>query len=110
MNFHDKLNMDIGRTFLDADFFAEDHEVEGRVISCVLDGGTEAPKSGVIPLNGYDVTLYAKTCDVGSNLSAGMSINVDGREMFVVERRINAGIVELQLSQNQGGVNYDDYR
>lgn len=103
-SFKDLIASDLG-VFLNADEFAEEHEVEGNTIIAVLDEDIQdESKSGeALGLAEADTLLYAKIADLPDRRPSGESLNVDGREYTVITWREDAGMASVYLAHQIAG-------
>lgn len=105
MSFKDQIKRDIDTVFLNLDEFAELHRIEGKQIPVVVDDNqlTELKKGQILGLVEADMLLMGRECDFPANLAPGRLLNVDGRELIVVNSGKDEGLVEVALSQNRTG-------
>ena len=99
MNFKDELAADIDAVFLNLEEFAEEHQVEGVKIKCVIDSDKGQPKSdgSMYDLAEADFVLMAKTTDLPARKEAGSVLNLDGRELTVSTWEEQGGIAVVGL-------------
>lgn len=103
MGFKDQALTDIGKVFLDLDTFAENHDIEGVTIPCVIqtDQLTRLAQGHTIGMIEADLVVYAKEADLPNGKTPGSNLNVDGRELLVVSWGVTSGLVEIALRQNR---------
>lgn len=106
MSFKEQIARDISNVFLNLDEFGETHRVEDKEITVVIDDDTLEKLAKVgdnrsLGMVEADMILIAKETDLPNNLSPGNFINIDGRDMIIVNTNIHMGIAELALRQNQ---------
>ena len=103
MSFNDDILADIGEVFLNLDEFAEEHKVEGKKITLVMNNDQlETLKKGqILGLVEADILIFAKEEDLPTDLEPGRFLNVDGRELIVVKSGRNMGLAEVALRQNR---------
>ena len=103
-SFKDLIASDLG-VFLNADEFAEEHEVEGNTIIAVLDEDIqdESKNGEALGLAEADTLLYAKSADLPDRRPSGESLNVDGREYTVITWREDAGMASVYLAHQIAG-------
>lgn len=103
-SFKDMMAADRG-IFLNLDEFGDDHEIEGRTITALLDEETfdESKKGEDIGLASFDSVLFARVEDLPSQRPSGESLNVDGRECTIVSWRSDAGMATIYLSHQMAG-------
>lgn len=103
-SFKNLIASDLG-VFLNADEFAEEHEVEGNTIIAVLDEDIqdESKNGEALGLAEADTLLYAKIADLPDRRPSGESLNVDGREYTVITWREDAGMASVYLAHQIAG-------
>lgn len=104
--FKDMVAHDLDATFLNTDEFAEIHMVEGKEIHVVADedGTSKLAKLGdnrIHGVNKADMLLMGKVSDFPADMEPGRLLNVDGRELIVIEINKNMGLIEVELRQNR---------
>lgn len=85
MSFKNEVANDLLGVFLNAEEFAEEHRVEGKVILCVVEtnrlvGNNDGQEYGLAQA---DFVIHAKTADLPPRKAAGALLNLDGRELTV---------------------------
>lgn len=105
MTFKEQILKDLDEVFLNLEEFAELHRVEGVEIPVVVDSDqlNKLKKGQIIGLIEADMLLMGKESDFPRDLEPGRPLNVDGREMLVVNSGKDMGMVEVALSQNRTG-------
>ena len=105
MSFKDDIRTDLDEVFLNLDEFAEEHTIEGKKISVVMNNDQlETLKEGqILGLVEADMVIFAKVEDLPTDLDPGRFLNVDGRELIVVKAGRNMGLAEVALRQNRTG-------
>ena len=105
MSFKDDILADLDEVFLNLDEFAEEHTIEGKKISVVMNNDQlETLKEGqILGLVEADMVIFAKAEDLPRDLDPGRFLNVDGRELIVVKAGRNMGLAEVALRQNRTG-------
>lgn len=85
MAFKDAVANDIQKIFLDLEFFGEQHRIEGKKISIVIDNDKLKEKQGGqdLAVAESDLLFYARSADLPARRPAGEILNVDGREYIV---------------------------
>ena len=91
--------------FLNLDEFGEEHVVEGRNITAVLNDETlgESKKGEDIGLAAYDFVLFAREEDLPEQRASGESLNVNGKECTIVSWKTDVGISSIYLSHQMTG-------
>ncbi len=104
MSFREILDNDILDTFLDDYEFAGDHIIAGKKIKACIDTDNlvRLKNSDILGVSEADVILFAKTKELPPNLKQGSVLNVDGREMSVIEIRRELGMSEISLKSYRG--------
>lgn len=105
MSFKEQILRDLDAVFLDLDVFAEMHRVEGVQIAVVVDNDqlNKLKKGQILGLIEADMLLMGKESDFPRDLEPGRLLNVDGRELIVVNFGKDMGLVEVALRQNRTG-------
>lgn len=105
MNFKEQIQKDLDTVFFNLDEFAELHRVEDAQIAVVVDSDqlNKLKKGQILGLVEADMLLMGRESDFPADLDPGRLLNVDGRELLVVNSGKNMGLVEVALSQNRTG-------
>lgn len=105
MGFKEQVQKDLDAVFLNTDEFAEIHRVEGAEITVVMDNDqlNKLKKGQILGLVEADMLLMGKAADFPSNMEPGRLLNVDGRELIVVNSSKDMGLMEVALKQNRNG-------
>ena len=105
MGFKEQIQKDLDAVFLNLGEFAELHRVEGAQIAVVVDNDklNRLKKGQILGLVEADMLLMGRENDFPADLDPGRLLNVDGREMIVVNSGKDMGLVEVALSQNRTG-------
>lgn len=105
MGFKEQIQKDLDAVFFNLDEFAERHRVEGVQIAVVVDNDqlNKLKKGQIIGLIEADMLLMGREKDFPADLEPGRLLNVDGRELLVVNSGKDMGLVEVALSQNRTG-------
>ena len=105
MSFKEQIMADLDAVFLNLDEFAELHRVEGKEIAVVMDNDqmNKLKKGQILGLIEADILLMGKEADFPAELEPGRMVNLDGREMLIVNSGRDLGLVEVALSQNRMG-------
>lgn len=103
MSFKDDVAEDIENVFLDLDEFAEEIRVEGKTISAVVDHSRKVGmKEGrLLGLVEADMIIHARATDFPGRMSPGRPIEVDGKEMILVEYAEDMGMAEVAVRQSR---------
>lgn len=91
--------------FLNLDEFGEEHTVEGRQITAVVDEAilVDARKAEELGLAQGDIVLFGKCAELPDQRPTGESLNVDGREYIVAAWREDYGMARVYLCQTIAG-------
>lgn len=105
MGFKDQIRKDLDAVFFNADEFAEPHRIEGKTADVVVDDDrlTSLKKGQILGLVEADMLILGKEADFPRDLEPGRLLNVDGREMLVMNSGRDMGLVEVALSQSRTG-------
>ena len=105
MSFKEQILKDLDTVFLNVDEFAEYHRVEGAEIPVVVDNDqlNKLKEGQILGLVEADMLLMGKESDFPRDLEPGRLLNVDGRELIVVNSGKDMGLVEVALRQNRTG-------
>ena len=105
MSFKEQIQQDLDAVFFNLDEFAELHRVEGAEIAVVVDSDqlNKLKKGQILGLIEADMLLMGRASDFPEDLEPGRLLNVDGRELIVVNSGKDMGLVEVALSQNRNG-------
>ena len=102
--FKDMMAADRG-IFLNLDEFGDEHVIEGKTITAVLDDETfgESKKGEDIGLAAYDFVLFAQTEDLPEQRASGESLNVNGKECTIISWKTDGGMSSVYLSHQMTG-------
>ena len=109
MSFKEQIHKDIGGVFMNLSEFAEIHRIEGAKIAVVVDDDQlntikQGAKQGqILGIVEADMLIMGREGDLPADLEPGRLLNVDGRELIVVESGKDMGLVEVALRQNRTG-------
>ena len=105
MSFKDMIRNDLDTVFFNPDEFAEPHRVEGAKIDVVVDNDqlNKLKKGQILGLVEADMLIMGREADFPADLDPGRLLNVDGRELLIVNSGKDMGLVEVALSQNRTG-------
>lgn len=105
--FKEQLASDLENTFLNLDEFAEEHEVNGKTVTCVVQSPTEQEmfQQG-IAYSGYEVThgnltiLHIKKDDFGETPVESQVVELDGESGLVKSCIEDMGLLSIYLEFN----------
>lgn len=98
MTLKELADADIGAVFLSIDDFADEHEVDGAVVTCVLDSDAGTERDPMVGSVTAGVRMFARADELPRRLSAGDSMIVDGMPYLVTEWREDMGMAQVSLS------------
>ena len=103
MDFKHQVCKDIGKVFLNIEEFADYHRIEGKMVAAVFDDEQlQKMKQGqMLGLVEADVLIFARQKDLPPHITPGSLLNVDGRELLVVDAAFDMGMAEIALKQNR---------
>lgn len=92
---------DVRSTFLNLEEFGEEHRVEGKTITVVLDDNALKERQGGQELSVAEssLLLFAAVEDLPARRPAGEGLNVDGREYIINDWAEDMGIATIALAQ-----------
>ena len=93
---------DLRTTFLNLEEFGEEHRVEGKTITAILDDDTLKDRQGGQELSVAEssLLLFAAVEDLPARRPAGEGLNVDGREYIINDWREDMGLATIALGQS----------
>jgi len=99
--FKEMVAKDVRSTFLNLEEFGEEHRVEGKTITAVIDENALKERQGGQELSVAEssLLLYAAVEDLPARRPAGEGLNVDGREYIVNDWSEDMGIATVALGQ-----------
>ena len=100
-SFKEMVTKDVRSTFLHLEEFGEEHRVEGKTITAVIDENALKERQGGQELSVAEssLLLYAAVEDLPARRPAGEGLNVDGREYIVNDWSEDMGIATVALGQ-----------
>ncbi len=100
-SFKEMVANDVRSTFLNLEEFGEEHRVEGRTITAVIDENALKERQGGQELSVAEssLLLYAAVEDLPARRPAGEGLNVDGREYIINDWSEDMGIATVALGQ-----------
>lgn len=105
-SFKEILNNDITAVFLNPDEFGEEHIVQGKPMTIVLDDmeNIEREKKMRSQTEGVftkQILFYVSSADFGEMPAPGGLITLDGKRYIVVDATDEAGIYAITLEANR---------
>ena len=100
-SFKEMVAKDVRSTFLNLEEFGEEHRVEGKTITAVIDENALKERQGGQELSVAEssLLLYAAVENLPARRPAGEGLNVDGREYIVNDWSEDMGIATVALGQ-----------
>lgn len=105
MNFKEQLDKDIKETFFNINEFSEEHDINGELVTCILDEDIAKERninSDAIHFEGVfkrEVSLFIKTEDI-EKPSIGERMDIDGFLYLVSNISDSSGVYEIELTRN----------
>ena len=100
-DFKEMVARDRFSVFLNVKEFGEEHRVDGKTITVIMDDNTLKERQGGQELSVAEssLLLYAAAEDLPARRPAGEGLNVDGREYIINDWAEDMGIVTIALGQ-----------
>lgn len=101
MSFKDMVAADRSVVFLNAEQFAVEATVEGRLIRIVTDDDRLKNRQGgqELAIAESSMLFYARVEDLPPHLTPGASLNINGRERIVDDYSVDMGIATVALRE-----------
>lgn len=101
MGFKEMVANDRLATFLNLEEFGEEHRVEGKTVTVILDENTLKERQGGQELSVAEssLLLFAAAEDLPARRPAGEGLNIDGREYIIDDWSEDMGIATIALRQ-----------
>ena len=103
MNFKEQLDKDLN-VFINIDEFAEQHELDGKLLPVVVDGDDFKEFSGILEMENAmrgifqtTLTVYVKSSDF-EKPDVGSRLTLDDKSYFVTSVSESAGVLKIVLS------------
>lgn len=102
--FKDYIKSDID-TFINDDEFAEEHDIEGEIVKCILDEDIDKERNINSETRHFEgvykkiCSLFIKTTDI-EEPSIKQSMHIDGFMYLVTDVSESDGIYEIELTRN----------
>lgn len=111
--FKDQVKQDIADVFLNDTEFADEHEVNGKKMPCVLDDSSLEDSPGkpemILGIYGEQTTLYVNAELYGSVPKKGAAITIDGNRYRIIGASTDMGmykiVIERWLTRGEGRYN-----
>lgn len=104
--FKDAVSKDVKAVFINLDEFADEHELNGRKVACIVDKDlTDGAKDTMShPLEGVFLnilTIYVDVKDIDRPPVEGEQIKLDGDRYFVRSVSVEEGILVIAAEDNR---------
>lgn len=103
----DLIKADIDNVFFNSADFAEEHELNGLNVMCIVDNDALNRRTAQIVLDELssigktEISIFIATASIAKKLMAGSAVIFDGRQYVINNLYENDGITELMLEQNR---------
>lgn len=104
MNFKEQLAHDTETIFFNMNEFAENHTIDGKIVNCIVDNDrlNERSKKEFDGIYVGELLIFVKKTDLVRELSQGMPLMVDKKQMYIFSVREDYGVYEIILNRNVG--------
>ncbi len=104
MNFKDMIQSDLDFVFFNSEEFAESHNINGKVVSCIVDNDRliERSKKEFDGIYVGELLIFVRKEEIKGKLSQGMPLIYDNRQMNIFSVREDEGMYEIILNANAG--------
>lgn len=106
MTFKDAVAADIQNTFINADEHADEHNINGNLVNCIVDENVIDEKSG--QNTGYvdgvfvkRVVIFVAESELPRVPVRGELLRLDGERYLVDDVASNAGVLEIRIEANE---------
>ncbi|MBW1712588.1 MAG: hypothetical protein JRJ59_05540 [Deltaproteobacteria bacterium] len=100
MTFAEAIAADLGSVFLNLDEHAEEIELDGRIITAILDRH-EVESEGRPGVNVSEVEIHLKDEDLSPRPRVGDEVTLDGEKHTVQAVEPEAGLLTVVLMRNE---------
>lgn len=97
--FKEMIAKDNTKVFLDLEYFADLHLIEGKETVVSVDSDVLDPKWAEMGLGQSHLVLYGLTADLPKAKQPGQVLNFDNREYTILQWTENKGMTEIHLAQ-----------
>ena len=108
--FKDAVAADMDAVFLNMDEFAEEHDLNGTVCTCIVESPTRRERfqldknhEGYGVVHGAVAIVHAKKSDVGEVPAEGERFDLDGEIHYVASCVEHMGMLSIELRANIAG-------
>ena len=109
--FKDIIAADMDAVFLDMDEFAEEHDLNGTVCTCIVESPTTEERfkkgkdyDGQDAMHGLTAIVHVKKSDIEEMPSEGQIFTLDGSFSLVDSCTEHMGMLTITLKENTVGV------
>ena len=109
--FKDMVAADMDAVFLNMDEFAEEHDLNGTICTCIVESPTTEERfnrgkdyEGQDAVHGLTAIVHVKKSDIGEMPSEGESFSLDGSYSEVHSCTEHMGMLTIRLRENTSGV------
>lgn len=104
--FKDAVSKDVKAVFINLDEFADEHTLDGKTISCIVDKDLTTGVNDTIshPIEGVfvtNITIYVDAKDMDTQPVEGQQIVFDDEYYFVRNVSVEAGIYAIVAEVNR---------
>ena len=107
INFKDQIDIDIGGTFLNPLEFADEHYLNGELITALVDSDefrerssrTASNYTGGVFMHG--VVVFVKRGDLSRDPVTGENVSLDDQHYYVLNDEHEMGMLVLTLGENE---------
>ena len=109
--FKDMVAADMDSVFLNADEFAEEHDLNGTICTCIVESPTTQERfkrgkdyEGQDAVHGLTAIIHAKKSDIGEMPQEGQFFSLDGSYSEVYSCTEHKGMLTIELRENTTGI------
>lgn len=107
INFKDQIDIDIGGTFLNPNEFADEHYLNGELITALVDSDEFRERLNHISSNfaegvfTHGVVVFVKRGDLSRDPVTGENVSLDDQHYYVLNDEHEMGMLVLTLGANE---------
>lgn len=103
ISFKDQIDIDIGGTFLNPNEFADEHYLNGELITALVDSDEFRERSGGYTegVFTHGVVVFVKRGDLSRDPVTGENVSLDDQHYYVLNDEHEAGMLVLTLGANE---------
>lgn len=109
--FKEMVTEDMDDVFLNPEEFAEEHDLNGTVCTCIVESPTTEERfekgkdyDGQDAMHGLTAIIHVKKSDIEEMPSEGQSFSLDGSYSLVDSCTEHTGMLTIKLKENTAGV------